>query len=160
MSRHSRAFTLACGMTLLMSAVFVVIRSGQRAKTAANQGTNISSAIQSNAASTTSQSVNETAQAVAPFIVTDTQTDSPGTNLETRVVTFTAKMGGTPAVRLQWQVDRGNGFVPVSATASNPVLVIPNARVTDTGSYALFASNSVGSLHTTPMPLVVVEGAD
>src|SRR5207247_1485031 len=49
-----------------------------------------------------------------PFIRTDTATDSPGTNLVTRVVTLRAEMGGTPPLVLQWKVDKGAGFVAVS----------------------------------------------
>ncbi len=97
---------------------------------------------------------------MAPFIVADTATDSPGTNLETRVVTFTAAVGGTPPLRLQWEVDHGQGFVAVSAEATNAWFKLPNAHLTDTGIYALFATNAAGRLHTQSVPLVVVEGAD
>ena len=94
------------------------------------------------------------------FIVADTTTDSPGTNLVTRIVTFKAEVGGTPPIALQWKVDKGRGFVPVSAAATNPVLVISNALIADTGSYALFATNAAGVTNTMPVPLVVVEGVD
>jgi hypothetical protein len=96
----------------------------------------------------------------APFIVTDTATDSPGTNLETRIVTFTAEVGGTPPIFRQWKVDKGGGFVAVAASATNTVLIISNAHVADTGRYALFATNAVGGTSTTPVPLVVIEGVD
>jgi hypothetical protein len=94
------------------------------------------------------------------FIVADTATDSPGTNLVTRIVTFKAEIGGTRPIALQWKVDKGKGFVPVSAAATNPVLVISNALIADTGSYALFATNAAGVTNTMPVPLVVVEGVD
>ena len=94
------------------------------------------------------------------FIVADTTTDSPGTNLVTRIVTLKAEIGGTPPVALQWKVDKGRGFLPVSAAATNSVLVISNALIRDSGSYALFATNAAGATNTTPVPLVVVEGVD
>ena len=95
-----------------------------------------------------------------PFIVADTTTDSPGTNLVTRIVTMKAEVGGTPPIALQWKVDKGKGYAAVSASATNSVLVITNARISDTGRYALFATNNAGSTNTAPMPLVVVEGVD
>jgi hypothetical protein len=98
--------------------------------------------------------------AAAPFIVADTTTDSPGTNLVTRIATFTAKVGGAPPLFLQWKVDKGSGFVAVSDSATNSVLIVSNARIADTGRYALFATNGVGGTNTTPMPLMVVEGVD
>src|SRR5205814_2035993 len=60
--------------------------------------------------------------AVAPFIVADTVTDSPGTNLATRLVKFTADLGGTAPIFKQWKVNKGGGFVDVSASATNATL--------------------------------------
>jgi hypothetical protein len=95
-----------------------------------------------------------------PFIVADTATDSPGTNLETRVVTFTAEVSGAPPLFRQWKVNKGSGFAAVSTSATNSVLMIANAQVTDTGLYSLFTTNRFGGTNTTPVPLVVVVGAD
>src|SRR5580658_10083134 len=75
--------------------------------------------------------------AVAPYIVQDTDNDSPGTNIVTRIVTFTAEIGGTPLPALQWKVDKGAGFVNV-AGATKTTLRIGNAQVSDSGLYALF----------------------
>jgi hypothetical protein len=97
---------------------------------------------------------------MAPAIVADTTTDSPGTNLVTRIVTIKADIRGIPPLFLQWKVDHGGGFVPVSANATNPVLVILNAKISDSGRYALFATNSVAGTNSTPVSLVVVEGRD
>jgi hypothetical protein len=97
---------------------------------------------------------------VALSIPLDTTTDSPGTNLETRIVTLRAKIDGTPPISLQWWVNKGSGFVPVSTTATNSVLVISNSRVTDSGSYKLFATNCAGFTNTTPVQVIVVEGVD
>jgi len=94
------------------------------------------------------------------FILSDTTTDSPGTNLETRIVTFTAEVGGTPPIFQQWKVNKGSGFAAVSGSATNTTLIVSNARVADTGLYALFATNRLGATNTTPVPLVVVEGTD
>jgi hypothetical protein len=97
--------------------------------------------------------------AIAPYIIRDTVNDSPGTNIVTRIVTFTAEIGGTPAPRLQWKVDHGNGYEPL-AGATNAIFRIGNAQVVDAGFYSLFATNSAGSIHTTPQQLIVSEGVD
>jgi len=100
-----------------------------------------------------------TPAAVAPFIVKDTETDSPGTNMVTRIVTFTATIGGTPAPALQWKVNHGNGLVAL-AGATNTSFRIGNAQVSDCGFYSLFATNSAGTVSTTPQQLIVTEGED
>jgi hypothetical protein len=97
---------------------------------------------------------------LAPRIIVDTTTDSPGTNLETRVVTLSAEIRGTPPLLLQWKVDKGSGFVPVAASATNSTLTISNAQVEVSGFYALFGTNSAGSVTSTPVPLVVRQATD
>lgn len=94
-----------------------------------------------------------------PFIVQDTQNDSPGTNIVTRIVTLTAQVGGAPPFALQWKVDRGSGFVSIPG-ATNATYRIGNAQVSDAGLYSLFATNDFGNLSTTPVPLIVSEGVD
>jgi len=94
-----------------------------------------------------------------PYIVKDTENDSPGTNIVTRIVTLTAEVGGEPAPALQWKVDKGSGFEDI-AGATNPIYRIGNAQVVDSGLYALFATNSAGAIQTTPVPLIVTEGED
>ena len=95
----------------------------------------------------------------APYIVKDTDNDSPGTNNVTRIVTITAEIGGTPPIALQWKVDKGHGFEDIPG-ATNATYRIGNAQIPDTGQYALFATNVVGSLHTKPVPLIVTEAED
>ncbi|HTR42188.1 MAG TPA: immunoglobulin domain-containing protein [Pseudomonadales bacterium] len=97
--------------------------------------------------------------AVAPFIVQDTENDSPGTNIVTRIVTFSAEIGGTPPPALQWKVDKGNGFEVIGG-ATNAIYRIGNAQVSDSGFYSLFATNSAGGIHTAQQQLVVTEGED
>jgi hypothetical protein len=97
--------------------------------------------------------------AVAPFIIRDTDTDSPGTNIVTRIVTMTAEVGGTPPPARQWKVDHGRGYEPL-AGATNAIFRIGNAQILDSGFYSLFATNSAGSIQTTPQQLVVTEGED
>lgn len=99
------------------------------------------------------------AAAIAPFIVKDTDNDSPETNMVTRIVTITAEIGGTPPVALQWKVDHGNGFESI-AGATNATFRIGNAQVANSGLYSLFATNAAGHLNTTPVPLIVIEVAD
>ena len=57
---------------------------------------------------------------------------------------------------LQWKVNKGSGFVNVSASATNASLILSNAQTGDTGSYALYASNIVGTSNSTPFALVVL----
>jgi hypothetical protein len=97
--------------------------------------------------------------AVSPFIVQDTDTDSPGTNMVTRIVTFTAAVGGTPAPALQWKVDRGNGFEIIPG-ATHAKFRIGVAQTSDSGLYSLFATNIAGSVSTTPVPISITEGED
>lgn len=99
------------------------------------------------------------AREVAPFIVVDTDNDSPGTNFVTRIVTFTAEIGGTPSPDLQWKVDQGAGFADIPG-ATNATYRIGNAQVGDSGLYALFATNAAGAIITTPQSLIVIEGED
>jgi hypothetical protein len=95
----------------------------------------------------------------APFIIKDTDNDSPGTNIVTRIVTFKAEIGGTQPLQLQWQVDKGNGFVDIPG-ATNALYRIGNAQVEHNGFYLLTATNSLGGLRTTPQQLIVSEGVD
>jgi len=94
-----------------------------------------------------------------PFIVKDTDSDSPGTNIVTRIVAIKAEIGGTPPFALQWKVDRGHGFESIPG-ATNATYRIGNAQVSDAGLYSLFATNSFGHISTTPVPLIVSEGVD
>jgi len=151
---------LVFGLALVGLAFFVWLRHSDRAQPKPRLGLEASPTSPLTDAPTPPNALATAPRPVAPFIVTDTMTDSPGTNLVTRVVTLSAGIGGTPPLFLQWKVDKGSGFVAVSASATNPIFTIPNARVADTGRYALFATNRVGSIITTPVPLVVIEGVD
>jgi len=95
----------------------------------------------------------------APYIVKDTDNDSPGTNIVTRIVTITAEVDGEQPIALQWKVDKGDGFVDIPG-ATNAIYRIGNAQVSDSGFYSLFATNSVGGISTTPQQLIVTEGED
>jgi hypothetical protein len=99
------------------------------------------------------------AAAGAPFIVKDTDNDSPGTNNVTRIVTLKAEIGGTPPFTLQWKVDRGSGFESIPG-ATNATYRIGNAQISDSGLYSLFATNDFGHISTTPAPLIVTEAED
>jgi PKD repeat protein len=90
------------------------------------------------------------------FLSSDTSSDSPATNYVGRKITLTAAFGGFPTPALQWKVDKGGGFVNVSASATNASLILSNAATDDTGSYALFASNIVGTGNSTPLALVIL----
>ena len=99
------------------------------------------------------------ADSAAPYIVKDTDNDSPGTNIVTRIVTLKAEIGGAQPLQLQWQVDKGSGFVDIPG-ATNATYRIGNAQVEHNGFYALTATNSLGGLRTTPQQLIVSEGVD
>lgn len=90
------------------------------------------------------------------FLSTDTTSDSPVTNYAGRNITLTAAFGGVPTPALQWKVDKGSGFVNVSASATNASLTLANVQTADAGSYALFATNVVGMSNSTPLALVVL----
>jgi len=92
---------------------------------------------------------------VAPFIITDTTCDSPSTDYAGRTVAFTASFGGNPTPGLQWKVDKGSGYVNVPK-ATNSTLTLTSVQTTNTGNYALFATNLVGALNSTPLSLNVV----
>ena len=97
-------------------------------------------------------------QRKCPFVVADTTTDSPGTNLVTRIVTFKAEIGGTPPIALQWKVDKGSGFIAVSARATNSVLVVSNALISRYREICFVCDEQrPGGTNTPPVPLVVVE---
>ncbi len=155
-NRHQATFI--CGLIFLGIVILLFTRFSQQNNLTRKQI--VSPVNPSNGAGNVAQENASQPRPVAPFVVTDTATDSPGTNLETRVVTFSAEIGGTPPVFKQWKVDKGHGFLPVSASATNAEFIIPNAHLADSGRYALFATNSAGGTNTTPVPLVVVEGVD
>ena len=156
----SRKLAIICGLALGGVAFFVCIRHSDLAQPQTRRGLEASPTPPLTVAPKSLNAPPNAPQPVAPFIMTDTATDSPGTNLVTRVVTLTAEIGGTPPIFLQWKVDKGGGFVEVSVSSTNAVFTISNAQVADTGLYALFATNRVGGIKTIPVPLVVIEGVD
>lgn len=84
----------------------------------------------------------------------DTVCDSPLNDYVGRKVSFTAAFAGIPKPSLQWEVNKGSGFVPITG-ATNSTLTLPNLQTTNSGSYALFATNTAGSLSSTPLTLNV-----
>jgi len=69
-------------------------------------------------------------------------------------VIFSAAFAGSPAPSLQWEVDNGSGYVLISG-ATNSVLTLTNLQTTNSGNYALFATNAAGGLNSTPLTLNV-----
>ena len=51
-------------------------------------------------------------------------------------------------------MDNGSGFVPITA-ATNSILVLANLQTTNSGNYALFATNAAGGLNSTALTLNV-----
>jgi len=85
----------------------------------------------------------------------DTTSDSPATDYVGRNVTFSASFAGYPTPALQWEVDYGSGYVNVPG-ATNSTLTLAGVQTTNTGNYALFATNLAGALNSTPVSLTVV----
>jgi hypothetical protein len=71
-----------------------------------------------------------------------------------RTVTLAAAFGGNPAPALQWQADYGGGYVDIP-NATNSTLTLSNLQTTNSASYALLATNSSGSLNSSPLYLSV-----
>lgn len=156
-SSHQKAEIICC-LTVLGIALVVLMKTSSPAQTK-NSRTE-----QPPANILIEQRINELAQSkarhsVAPFIVRDTTSDSPGTNIVTRIVTITAEVGGSLPIALQWKVDKGYGFIAIPG-ATNATFRIGNAQVVDSGYYSLFATNSAGGTNTAPVPLIVTEGED
>lgn len=84
----------------------------------------------------------------------DTVCDSPLNDYVGRTVSFTAAFAGIPRPSLQWEVNKGSGFVAI-AGATNSTLTLANLQITDSGSYALFATNTSGGQNSTPLTLNV-----
>ncbi len=87
-------------------------------------------------------------------ISSDTSCDSPLNDYVGRTVTFSAAFAGSPAPALQWEVDYGSGYVLIPG-ATNSVLTLANLQTTNTGSYALFATNAAAGINSTPLALNV-----
>jgi PKD repeat protein len=88
------------------------------------------------------------------FQTADTSSDSPATDYVGRTVTLSAAFGGNPTPTLQWEVDKGGGYVNVP-NATNSTLTLANVQTTDSGSYSLYATNVAGGLNSTPLALSV-----
>ena len=86
----------------------------------------------------------------------DTTSDSPAQDYVGRNITLTAGFAGYPTPTLQWMVDKGSGFVNVSASATNSSLTLANVQTSDAGSYALFAANVTGTINSTPIALTIL----
>jgi PKD repeat protein len=87
-------------------------------------------------------------------ISSDTSCDSPLNDYVGRTVTFSAAFAGSPAPALQWEVDNGSGYVLIPG-ATNSTLLLTNLQTTNSGNYALFATNAAGVLNSTPLTLNV-----
>lgn len=84
----------------------------------------------------------------------DTTCDSPLNDYVGRTVKFSATFAGIPTPALQWEVNKGSGFMPITG-ATNSSLVLANVQTTDSGSYELLATNAAGNLNSTPLTLNV-----
>jgi hypothetical protein len=88
------------------------------------------------------------------FLTSDTSCDSPVNDYVGRTVTLAAAFGGNPTPALQWQADYGSGYVDIP-NATNSTLTLANLQTTNSASYALLATNSSGSLNSSPLSLSV-----
>ena len=82
-------------------------------------------------------------------------TASTLTNYVGSAVTFSASFAGTQPITNQWKVNTGSNFVPITG-ATNTTLTLTNLQLTNSRSYALFASNPAGASNSTPVTLTVL----
>jgi len=94
-----------------------------------------------------------------PYINVSAASDSPATVYAGRTVNFIGAVAGTQPITNQWMVDKGSGFVNVSASATNATLTLASAQVSDSGTYELFSSNAAGSANSDPISLTVVSAS-
>lgn len=90
----------------------------------------------------------------APVLVTDI---SPTPNDEAytgETVTYSPAFGGSQPISYQWMVDMGSGLTNIPG-ATNSTLVLSNVQISESGTYSLTASNSLGSLSTSSSALTV-----
>ena len=94
----------------------------------------------------------------APTVTTNPATQSINAG---NTATFTAAAGGNPASAVQWEVNTGSGFVPLSndtvySGTTTTTLTITGATAGLSGNqYEAVFTNSVGSATTTPATLTV-----
>src|SRR5947207_10637589 len=100
MASTNRKIAIICGLALAGLIFFTLTRHSGRAQTNARLKLEGASVDDLTAAQQIQNVRSDQLPPVPPSIVTDTTTDSPGTNLATRVVTLTAGMGGTPPLFL------------------------------------------------------------
>jgi uncharacterized repeat protein (TIGR03803 family) len=95
--------------------------------------------------------------ALAPM-VNGTRTSGPA--VLGGAATFTAYVQGTPPLSYQWYFEAPDGSsTNALLDATNAVLTITNVQLTNAGSYQLVITNSFGSAHTQPLPLLIVAGS-
>lgn len=76
-----------------------------------------------------------------PFLNINAVSDSPATNHAGRTANLIGTVAGTRPITNRWMVDKGSGYVDVSASATNATLILANIQVSDSGIYELFSSN-------------------
>jgi hypothetical protein len=93
--------------------------------------------------------------ASAPFVLTgfDT-TPASASRFGGGAVTFTASFDGTRPIAYRWQVDKGTGYTNIVGR-TNTSLVLTNLKLSDAGTYTLYASNSVGTGNSSGATLTV-----
>ena len=104
--------------------------------------------------SSTSAPVALTAISGPPTNVVDTLPSSGSSDVVGSQVTFTASFVGTLPIAYQWQVDTGGGPTDIP-NATNTTLTVTNLQLTDTASYSLLASNTLGVVSSTPASFTV-----
>ena len=74
-------------------------------------------------------------------------------------VTFTAAIFGFPTPQLQWKFNDGISTTSI-AGATNQTLTLSNLQLTNAGSYALYATNSIGATNSSAAALSLVPAPD
>ncbi len=91
---------------------------------------------------------------VSLTLSSDTTCDSPLNDYVGRTLTFSAAFAGFPKPSLQWEVNKGSGYLPITG-ATNSTLTLADMQTTDSGQYALLATNAAGNLTSTGLMLNV-----
>jgi Concanavalin A-like lectin/glucanases superfamily len=110
--------------------------------------------------SSTSAVATVTITASAPVLLTDISPTPANEAFVGQTITYSPVFGGSLPITYQWMVDTGSGptNIPASVNSSaiTSTLVLSNVQLSQSGTYSLSASNSVGGPVTTSSSALTV----
>ncbi|MGA2659723.1 MAG: hypothetical protein ABSH34_19625 [Verrucomicrobiota bacterium] len=110
--------------------------------------------IVGNAAGSTAVADTLTVQPPSPPILINDISSTSATKFSGGSLTVTTTFDGTLPIFYQWQVNKGASYVNV-AGQTNASLVLPNLQASDSGTYVLNATNSLGANSSSVFTLAV-----